>query len=530
MAVERVYTYGANLRRRRRDLRRRATTVGRGFLIALGVLLALGWWFSRDAWRLGDLTPAGRAVQICVTDLPVRLEAISASGIWMLLPETNPARAVLQQGVNGLPVPRWLVNNLSTGPSYWLLDRADDPSTLLVTTRMSRVGALAVKAASWLPVFRHDYAGGLKLLRLKDSELFLAVRGRVLLVSPSRRVLIDALTLTPDRAAGDAALELWRARAEGADLYGELDAAALERLGLPFSALAGSVRFEPGRVSARLKVTLSEAWRERLQPVLGRLAGGPLKEPPDGCASASMNLGMTPMELLRAIRDLVPDAGMVPEWLTAESPEMPQDPGEAFFRRFARMLLSGTGASYRLAWLGMDVNEMIPLPVVAGLAEEGQDALAGLAAEAVNVKAPVPEDPPMIEWTPRVAEDGAVYVRLMAGPALSLCAVPAGGEGIAFGGSLTAARVLAGQEKSAPAASAGNGIALVRIHPTACLEALSAAAHELASFGWLRNMTPSAIDSKVALLRSQIGVIREVRMMLAPDQADAWQLTAEVAW
>ena len=135
MAVERVYTYGASLRRRRRDLRRRATTIGRGFLIVLVVLLTLGWWFSRDAWRLGDLTPAGGAVQICVTDLPVRLDAVRSSGIWVLLPESSPARPVLQQGMDGLPVPRWLVNNLSTGPSYWLLERIDDPSTLLVTWR-----------------------------------------------------------------------------------------------------------------------------------------------------------------------------------------------------------------------------------------------------------------------------------------------------------------------------------------------------------------------------------------------------------
>lgn len=530
MAVERVYTYGASLRRRRRDLRRRATTIGRGFLIVLVVLLTLGWWFSRDAWRMGDLTPAGRAVQICVTDLPVRLEAVRSSGIWVLLPESSPARPVLQQGMDGLPVPRWLVNNLSTGPSYWLLERIDDPSTLLVTTRMTRVGTLAVKAAAWLPLFSHDYAGGLKLLHLEDAGLYLAVRGRILLASPSRRTLIDALTLTPDRAAGDAALESWRARAEGADLYGVLDAAALERLSLPFAAMTGSVRFERGRLSARLTVTPSAAWRDQLQPVLDRLSGGPLKEPPEGCAAVSLNLGMSPIELLRTIREQLPEVGMLPGWLTAESPEMPADPAEAFFRRFARMLLSGTGTTYRLAWLGMDTDEMIPLPVVAGLADEGQDALAALAAEAADVKAPVAEDPPMIEWAPRVAEDGAVYIRLLAGPALSLCAVPSGEKGIAFGGSLTAARVLAGQEKSEPAPSAGNGIALLRIHPAAGIEVLGAAARELAAFGWLRDTTPGDVDSRLALMRDQIGVIREIRMMLAPDQADAWQVTAEVTW
>ncbi|HOJ69334.1 MAG TPA: hypothetical protein PLH06_11105, partial [Candidatus Hydrogenedentes bacterium] len=204
MAVERVYTYGANLRKRRRDLRRRATSIGRGALLVLVVVVVLGWWLSRDTWRLGDLTPAGGAVQICVTDLPAKLDAARASGVWRLLPESHPARSVLERGMDGLPVPRWLANNLGAGPSYWILARVDDPSTLLVTTRMTRVGALALKVAAWFPVFRRDYAGGLKLLHLREAGLFLAVRGRVLLVSPSRRVLVDALTLTPDRAAGDA--------------------------------------------------------------------------------------------------------------------------------------------------------------------------------------------------------------------------------------------------------------------------------------------------------------------------------------
>lgn len=530
MAVERVYTYGANLRKRRRDLRRRATSIGRGALLVLVVVVVLGWWLSRDTWRLGDLTPAGGAVQICVTDLPAKLDAARASGVWRLLPESHPARSVLERGMDGLPVPRWLANNLGAGPSYWILARVDDPSTLLVTTRMTRVGALALKAAAWFPVFQRDYAGGLKLLHLQEAGLFLAVRGRVLLVSPSRRVLVDALTLTPDRAAGDAALESWRARAEGADLYGVLDAAALERLNLPLVSMAGSIRFETGRVSARVTVVLSPAWRERLHPVLSRLASGPLKEPPEGCAAVSLNLGMTPMELLRAVRDLSPEAAMVPEWLIAETPDMPTDPGEAFFRRFARMLLSGTGTSFRLAWLGMDVNEMIPLPVVAGLAEEGGDTLAALAAEAVNVKQPESEDPPMIEWTPRVAEDGALYIRLLAGPTLSLCAVLAGERGIAFGGSLTAARVLAGREKSAPAASAGNGVLLVRIDPAACVDALGAAGNELASFGWLRNMSPDAVNSMFSVWREQVGQVREVRLMLAPDQADAWQLSGDMTW
>ncbi|HOQ89481.1 MAG TPA: hypothetical protein PLX03_05025, partial [Candidatus Hydrogenedentes bacterium] len=351
-----------------------------------------------------------------------------------------------------------------------------------------------------------------------------------LLASPSRQMLIRALTLTREQAVGDGTLESWRAQAEGADLYGGIEGSALKRMGMPLDSISGAVRFEPGHVSARLAVVPDAEWRERLKPFFSRGQNASLKEPPEGCAAISLNLGEPPLKFLQTIRELVPQAAMIPEWLTADTPEMPEDPSEAFFRRFARMLLSETGTSFWLAWLGMDVNEMIPLPIVAGLADQGAEALARMAEEVPGIKSEVSEDPPMIEWTPRAADDGAVYIRLLAGPTLSLCAVPAGDKSIAFGGSLTAARVLAGKEKSSPASSAGNGILMVRVNPGSCLEAVSAAARELAAFGWLKDMPPERLDQTLSVWHAQVGSLREIRFAVATDREDTWQVTGDISW
>ena len=104
--VVRNFSMGGNLRKRRRDLRRRAAgRIGRSVLL-LGLLAVLAvLWMSRDNYDIGALIPKDRSFQACVVDVMRKQEMLGASRLWELLPEGDANRATFDRLSANPPLP-----------------------------------------------------------------------------------------------------------------------------------------------------------------------------------------------------------------------------------------------------------------------------------------------------------------------------------------------------------------------------------------------------------------------------------------
>ena len=158
--VLRSFTTGTSVRKRRRELRRRAGRFGGWVLFAAAALLVAAWWTTRDTFAMGGLVPKDAAFQASVDNVMKKRALLAQSQLWELLPEESAGRGAVQAALSPAPLPEWLLNNLSSDISFWSSPRLDDFSELLVVSKMTRVGCLAVKLARFLPGIGRERAGG----------------------------------------------------------------------------------------------------------------------------------------------------------------------------------------------------------------------------------------------------------------------------------------------------------------------------------------------------------------------------------
>lgn len=511
--VVRNFSMGGSLRKRRRDLRRRAAgRIGRGVLL-LGLLVAFAaLWMSRDNYDMGSLIPKDRSFQACVVDVMRKQEMLGASRLWELLPAGDATRAGFDRISANPPLPKWLLNNLSTGISHWSSSRPDNFDDLLVVTRMTRIGCLAEQALHFLPMIKSDNAGGLHLRHVPDASLYYAVRGRVLLASPSRRTLAHALTLDDNEAAGHAALAEWSTAAAGADLYGRIDPAAVPELKGTFDAVQFSLWMEPASIRASVKAKVGEVWKQRFAGLLDGTTPRSLRVAPDGCVMLSADFGKpvneTLLQFAKAFGQedkaaLVLGAGAL-SGNTAFAPAISLLQG----------VLNGAKGGLRLSWTGVDVNEMMPVPILAGSVDGGAGALAAL----LQTPPAVPAETPAIDTVPRVdAEKKLVYLPMVGGPSMKpTFAVQ--NDGVLFSTSLTTATDMLAAPPAATLETKGNLYVCVRPKPAA--QAIVDMGKELAEAHLMRGQTTESFLKTAQPWLDSAGRVKELSLLAACENGE----------
>ena len=511
--VVRNFSMGGSLRKRRRDLRRRAAgRIGRGvlFLLVLAGLAVL--WMSRDNWDMGALIPKDRAFQACIVDVMRKQEMLGASRLWDLLPEGDGTRAEFTRLSANPPLPKWLLNNLSTGISHWSSSRPDRFDDLLVVTRMTRIGCLAEKLIHFLPAIESDNAGGLHLRHIPEASLYYAVRGRVLLASPSRRTLAHALTLDPGESAGHAALAEWSDAAAGADLYGRIDPAAVPELQGTFDSVQFSLWMEPASIRASVSARVGEVWRTKFAGLLEGTTPRDLRAAPDGCVMLSADFGRPVGETLLQVAKAFgqEDKAIAALGAGALAAGSEYEPAAALLQG----VLNGAKGGLRLSWTGVDVNEMVPVPVLAGSVDGGTDAVMAV----VQAPPTPPAEIPSIDAVPRVnAEKKLVYLPMVGGPSMKpTFAVQ--NEGVVLGTSLTKVEELLADAPSGTLETKGNLYLCVRPKPAA--QAIVDLGRELAEYHFMRGQTAETFLKTAQPWLDSAGRVKEVSLLAACDNGE----------
>ncbi|NLV40581.1 MAG: hypothetical protein GXY15_05060 [Candidatus Hydrogenedentes bacterium] len=509
--VLRSFTTGTSVRRRRRELRRRAGRFGGWVLFAALALLIAAWWTTRDTWSMGGLLPKDAAFQASVDNVMRKRALLAQSQMWELLPEGSAGREAAQAALSPAPVPEWLLNNLSSDISFWSSPRVDDFSELLVVSKMTRVGCLAMKLARFLPAMERERAGGLFLQHEPESGLHFAVRGRMLVLSPSRRALIHALTLADGDALGDQALQDWHAGAARADLFARISPSAWPGLEEWADQVSLSVHVREKEAVLSLAARLSTQRREQMDALLPGLAPQPLPHSLPGIVSLTFNAGQP---LPAAVRQLAAFAGKQELAASLLQPLPPEAGPHAALANLAVGILEKAGPSARLAWRGVDLNEMLPVPYAVLAVDGGAEALAALRE---NPPA-VPTDNPEVDWTPRVSPDSpVVQVPLVGGPALKPCFADYEG-GVLFSSNADDIQTLL--TAAAPGGEAQQGNLQVTLHPKEAVDALAGLYESYKEFGYIQPNIIKTFDDALAAWRQLTARVEEISVLAKVESGE----------
>ncbi|MDQ1256268.1 MAG: hypothetical protein QG656_864, partial [Candidatus Hydrogenedentes bacterium] len=407
---------------------------GKYYVLLLAVVAAI-WllWITRDSYGMAELVPRDQAYRVFVRDVLDRRADIAASNVWSLFPADSALAEVPALLGTDLTVPEWILNNLLPSVCQLSGDDIDSFSDVLFVTRMSRIGCIVEKVYRMSSAISSEEAGGLHLRRLDDLGVYYAVRGRILAVSPSRNTLIKALTLRDEDALDEDSLSeafreygsetlrgVIRFPEQAAPLQDE-SAAMLARLGQAFASLSFAVQIDSLQGDVRCRGTLRPAWQERLGGLIGDAAPAPLTPPPDGLIMLSADFGKPVAEVwkgaARLFADPAPIESLWEGWASAATGE---PSAGTIVAQFVTGLLGPAGPGIRFSWCGVDLNEMVPLPLLAGTFD----------ADAETVKetfAALPQPPETaMPWDSFPRCDAAVmraYLPLPGGPSLEPTAI-----------------------------------------------------------------------------------------------------------
>ena len=521
--VLRTFHPGPGARRRRRVFRGKGGLLAR--LIPILLLAALIWvlWATRDTHSMGELIPADQAYEIYLGDLLRDRAHIAQSRVWQLAPAESPLAAIPAQLSDNFGLPEWLLNNLIVGLCHVSGNDLDNFGDLLFATRMSRIGCLAERLHGFFPGVEDDLAGGLHLRTLPGLKLYYAVRGRILLLSRSRDALIHALTLPPSEALGESALQQGLREMGGQELAARLRLDENDPAGDVFSSVQIATQLDADTARATLEAVLRPEWRERLADLLEGSSPAELKLPPEGLLVLSANFGRSLPALWNGIaeatgRHVEMNAllEMLAENIGGDTPMLIEAVAQ---------VAGELGPGIRFAWLGVDLNAMIPAPELAFWFDVAGSAIPELLA----LIPPPPAEMPAWASYPRYhPETGAVHIPMIDGPSLEPTFVMHGGALMASSSHAAAERLLALPNTGERLGQPGN--LFLRLRPQPAAEAIIQAGLEVADLGIIRGHDAASfheaaepwrtaarqMDEIAALASHQNGEIRlDIRLTIA---------------
>jgi hypothetical protein len=492
-----------------------------GRSVALAVLaLVLLWmvWATRDSEPVTGFIPADQAYQLYAGDIIKKRAEIAQSSVWDLLPQDSPVQALREQLSGSLGMPDWVLNNLVYDVLHVSGKDVVGFGDALIVTHMSRAGCFIEKFQRFVPGIDNDFAGGLELRQVPEAGMYYAVRGRVLLLSPSRPAIIHALTLAASEALPKDQLRTGLTEmAGGEDISGSIRLPKDHPLGEVCESLRFALRVDPAQIRVNCHGVLRPAWRDRLSGLLEGATPRELKTPPEGLLVLSADFGKP----LNTVAGGVGQAlGKDPAWLTTllATSAGATDPSTAMLGA-AQALLGKTGPGLRLCWNGIDQNEMLPAPELVLLADVdvplAQEVLASLPA------AP-PEPAPDAEgWNiaPQYdAATGVVHIPLVGGPSLEPT-IAVRGRDLLVSSSRTVAESFLAQTPSEEKLQTPGNLYL-RLRPEPAMQALVDSAVQFAEFGLIRGQTPDSFRAWTAPYLAMAQRVDEVAALAAHDNGE----------
>ena len=346
------------------------------FAVAGVVFLLYAWRVTRDSHAMTDFVPLERRAEIFAPNLLTQGDKIAGFRGWRTLPEDHPWRQASAALNREWDYPDWYLRNLVGARTYISSSDVSSFSNAVFVTRMTAVGTLFERLRGWLPATEVDRAGGLNLRHLREDNLYYAVRGRVLLLSPSRRALIRALTLGPEERADARAIENAFTTLGAADLAGRFRLGPEDQWGGWLDTISFALHMDADETLVRYTAELREDTESPLHQLVAGARPVALPASLPGAASIAMDFGAPLDALWPAFGELFGSPTM-----TAERWQQWRRGDEGTLGPPLTALAAKTGPTVRLAWRGVSLVDLIPAPQLVMFASTGEKVFAEWAAQ-----------------------------------------------------------------------------------------------------------------------------------------------------
>ncbi len=522
----RTFEFDSTRRRRTGRGTRRGCTAR---ILAVLILIAAVYvfWTTRDTCPIARLTPEDRQFRAFIHEPLQRKGRIASSAVWSVFPASSKLAELPHRLEKGTRMPGWMERHF-VGPFVLITGNdVDQFSDVLILTRMTRIGCLLERLSAFADQVEKDAAGGLELRHLPDYEIYYAVRGRILALSPSRNALIRAVTLraedTPDPRLLDKAIE----EAGPEDISGTIRFAderspdyGCEEADVPggrvLRSVAFALRIEPGGIELKTRAALKPEFKERVQQLFSGVEPRELNETKAGIATVTAHFDKSIRELWTTCGELLDNrASMDSMWQRWLTPPDKPDPGD-MLACFLTTILGPMGPEVTLTWYGVDLNEMFPMPRLAAVLQSP----ANVGATVFESLPPVPEDALPWETFPRYdVEARRARLPMIGGPAIeptacfvSDCMVAGTGTG-AVREAIDIAR-----NKRRPKAGTGN--IYCHVHPGPCVQAVYDTAMLMADNGLLKGHTRDSVAELWQPWLDRADRIEEMTLVLGYDSGE----------
>lgn len=465
---------------------------GKWILLIVVIALIVGGlaWLTRDSQPIANFFPRDQRLGAVINN-PIECRSrIVASPLWSALPDDARLANLPELLMQNFGMPEWVLNNLVRERIYVAANDLDTFSDVVCLSRMTRLGALFERTFSLIGWVDYDSSGGLALRHLPDEEIYYAVRGRVLVASPSRDTLIEALTLPAEAAITEDDLQaLGQHGPEDVQGIYVLDAESL--LGRNFAHVGFAVKVVADETRLDLRAVPHENAPRLFRELIADASPRDLAEPPPGLAALSLDFGRPAADVWKAALAAAGQSG----W-PGQIDDMMM---EAEVRNWADVrdllvnLTGSQGPGVRVALAGIETDEFVPLPELAFTFDADRNSVMELLAVASQ---PSPGDEGWAMWPRYDAAIQRLYIPMAGGPALEPTA-GVYGDGLLLASSRRVGDDLLGRAyERRPTTKPGN--LYLRLNPQAFVEQCVEAGRLLAEDGLLRGYSTETFDDQAA--------------------------------
>ncbi|HNV22475.1 MAG TPA: hypothetical protein PKM22_12530 [Candidatus Hydrogenedentes bacterium] len=470
--VQRVYRgpVRGRLSSTRRGRRRGGFPFKRLAFLLLLLLAGAAYWISRDTHPLHSLIPSQQKYSVVLRDILKNRAELAESAVWDTLPPESGSGKITQALRGELGLPEWMARNIIVDDCYISGNDLRDFSDVLCVTKMTRIGTL-VEQLHWVTSrIRRDTAGGLGLRHVPNAGMFYAVRGRILLISPSRDALVNALTLQDGNRLTEAAFNEIFEEVAGEDIGGTVTFALDDPFGESLEDVRFCLRIDATQAHLNWNARLRAEQRDRLAPLAAGVSPNTLLVPPPGLVAVSGNLNKPLVEVWRALGAAFgsgDEAGLFSESRLTLWETWPEE-GPPCVPQLIASVLGPLGPGWRIALQEVDLNEWFPVPVFAGTFDLPQGDASGFLGSLPSA----PDNALAWESYPRYdAAAGTLRIPMIAGPSLEPIAAPYGEALLVCSSAPVATDVLAAEPALRPLEQPGN--LYVRLQPSACARTIT---------------------------------------------------------
>lgn len=503
-----VYSWGGNSSKRRTGRWIPGLNFAKTILIITVVVVFWLLWISRNGECIENFVSGQSGVEAYIDNIATRRLEVLGNPIWQLLPESSISKEYISSLSQELPVPEWLLNNLSSGVCHISAQDVDHVKDVLIVTEMTRIGSFAEKLFGWSSLVKKEHAGGLDIKYLEDGGVYFAVRGRILLITPSRSTLIRALTLSDNEKIEPERFQEGMRMTGGADVFVRVLGAAWPMEIKPFSNFSLAIRFDKDSPRVLFQGDFSEEMKRLYGTLLPSKSEKKLAVPFDGIASVSLNLGKPLSEWYSAWCDLYGKVNPVDPWVNLGDMAVETMSSEQLLQYMFTTIFRNSGSRLRLGWFGVDPHEMLPVPLIAGTIDARTDPLLAL----YEIIPPPPSNNVEIDMHPRVDQEHLVANIPFIGGQNICPSMAVYGEGVLLSSSSQLINTMMQWESLSQAMEQDANI-YAHLRPTKAIDAIMPALTELAYSGLLRGYDENALAAQGNAWKQAVQGLEEVALL-----------------